>query len=115
MSSQLYSLTGYLISNGTLKLGKTNKFWFAYNETTCALESYLNENVFILNKNLILNQIDISKSAIIPESETNFQFSILSNSKRYILKAENLESYQIWIKELQVAIFLIILNKILKN
>lgn len=41
------------------------------------LESYLHEQEFILNKYLVINEIDISRAAIMPDTIEENQFNIL--------------------------------------
>lgn len=75
----MYSLSGYLVLKSKKTLGKSNKrLWFAFNESNCMLEIYSSENEFITDKLLALDQVDISRSAIIPNfTSDEFHFNIL--------------------------------------
>jgi hypothetical protein len=77
-----YSLSGYLNlkTKGALRLMiPARKLWFVFNESTCELESYLDEKSFMKkDKNSLIHKINISRSVIITSyvDEIN-QFKIL--------------------------------------
>ena len=52
------------------------KLWFAFNETTCELESYINEGDFILKKHK-LSKIDLARCAILSVNSAKYEFKIL--------------------------------------
>ncbi|RNA44541.1 TBC1 domain family member 2B-like [Brachionus plicatilis] len=100
---QFYSLSGHLTLKHRitfLQISVEKKLWFVYNESLFQLESYLSEKSFLL-KNNHLHCINLLRSAIIPSQDEQNVFIILTDNQKYELRAENYESYLVWVRELQ--------------